>query len=274
MARRKRVKNKGRFAVFIIIVLLVIAAIVFLISFFAKGKKQEDKPDNTPTENEIKTEISKEEEERLALEKLRSEEYLMLANKTHPLSDGYRPDDLVEIDRFVKGVGSADTHKLRKDAAEALNKMLDAALEEGLEIRLRTGFRSYDYQTSLYNSYVDNHGKEEADTYSARPGYSEHQTGLACDLGGKSQNFALSYQFGDTDEGKWVSAHAHEYGYIIRYIDGKTVDGKKMPGEITGYVFEPWHVRYVGVEHATKIHEQGITLEEYLGLVDDAQYKD
>ena len=206
---------------------------------------------------------------------LEDDEYLILANKTHSLDKDYWPEDLVTIDRFVAGVGNADTHMLREKAAEALNKMLDAASEAGYEIRLRTGFRSYDYQAALYNSYVEKNGQAAADTYSARPGYSEHQTGLACDLGCKSQDFALSYQFGDTDEGKWVAEHAYEFGFVIRYIDGKTdYNGTRQPGEITGYVFEPWHIRFVGIDHATKMFEQQITLEEYLDKVDDARYKD
>lgn len=204
---------------------------------------------------------------------LKDDEYLILANKTHGLDKDYWPEDLVTIDRCVSGVGNADTHKMRTVAADALNLMLDAASAEGYDIRLRTGFRSYDYQASLYNSYVERNGKASADTYSARPGFSEHQTGLACDLGCKSQDYALSYNFGYTEEGTWVSEHAHEFGFIIRYSDGVTdANGIRQPGKITGYVFEPWHVRYVGVDHATNIYERGITLEEYLDAVDDAQY--
>lgn len=194
---------------------------------------------------------------------------LILINKTHTLTQDYKPKDLVTIDRFVKGVGSDETHKMRKVAAEALNRMFDAAAKDGIELRLRTGFRSYDYQTSLYNSYVKKEGVEKADTYSARPGTSEHQTGLACDLGGKSEAYELSRKFGDTVEGKWVAEHAHEYGFIIRYTDGYTDDkGVRQPGPITGYVFEPWHIRYVGIDHATRIHNQNTTLEEYLGVTD------
>ncbi len=194
---------------------------------------------------------------------------LILINKTHTLTGDYKPEDLVTIDRFVKGVGSDETHKLRKAAAEALNMMFDAAAKDGIELRLRTGFRSYDYQTSLYNSYVKKEGVEKADTYSARPGTSEHQTGLACDLGGKSEAYELSRKFGETLEGKWVADHAHEYGFIIRYTDGFTDEkGNRQPGPITGYVFEPWHIRYVGIDHATRIHDQGTTLEEYLGVTD------
>lgn len=194
---------------------------------------------------------------------------LVLVNKTHTVSKEYRPKDLTTVDRFVNGVGNDDTHKLRKVAADALNRMFDAAAADGIEIRLRTGYRSYDYQQRLYNDYVARDGVEKADTYSARPGTSEHQTGLACDLGGKTEGFELSRKFGDTKEGKWVAEHAHEYGFIIRYTDGTTDEnGVRQPGAITGYIYEPWHIRYVGIDHATRIYNQGITLEEYLGVTD------
>ena len=309
---RYKVKNKGRFAVFIIVVVLILAALVFGIGFVAKRLKAQTKPlgdddynttgsaisDGPSTGSSISAgepTLTPEEQEKLNRELARAKEVsdaqakinsatypintvedfnLILTNKTHGLSNTYKPEDLVTIDRHVEGVGNTSTHKLRQVAANALNKMLDAVALEGLEIRMRTGFRSFDYQSSLYNSYVDKDGKKAADTYSARPGYSEHQTGLACDLGGKTEGFALSYKFGDTPEGQWVAKHAHEYGFIIRFTDGTTDEkGKRQPGEITGYVFEPWHVRYVGLDHAQQIHEKGITLEEYLGIVDDAQYK-
>ena len=199
---------------------------------------------------------------------------LILVNKTHPLSKKYYPNDLVKIYRCVESVGTDEIHQMRAEAAEHLNEMFDAAEKDGIDIKLRNGFRPYDYQKKLYGKYVKKEGKEKADTYSARPGFSEHQTGLACDLGGKTEDYALSSDFGKTKEGKWVAKHAHEYGFIIRYTDGKTnASGEQMPGKITGYIFEPWHIRYVGEEHAKAIYEQGITLEEYLNAVDDAEYK-
>ena len=113
-------------------------------------------------------------------------------------------------------------------------------------------------QKYLYNSYVSRDGKEEADTYSARPGHSEHQTGLAFDLN------SIDISFADTDEGKWVVDNCYKYGFIIRYPEGKD--------NITGYIYEPWHLRYVGVDLATKLYNQGdwITLEEYYGI--DSKY--
>lgn len=115
-----------------------------------------------------------------------------------------------------------------------------------------SGFRSYTVQKNLYNSYVRRDGAENADRYSARPGHSEHQTGLAFDI-----NYADD-RFKGTPEASWLAENAYKYGFILRYPEGKE--------PITGYMFEPWHYRYVGVENAAKIYASGLTLEEYFGI--------
>ena len=137
-------------------------------------------------------------------------------------------------------------------AYEALTRLQAAANNEGYSLPVVSGYRSYYLQKTIYNNYVKSDGQSLADTYSARPGHSEHQTGLAFDVG------AIDYNLGNTPRGIWLKEHAHEYGFIIRYLKGKE--------HITGYKYEPWHIRYVGLEHASKIYERGITLEEYLGL--------
>ena len=201
--------------------------------------------------------------------KVVDDNYTLLVNRTHPLAQIYKPDDMVTVKYVVSGVGvKGETDQLRKVAAEAFEQMVEAAKEQGIEIKMRTGFRSYEYQRDrLYEPEVKNKGEAEANKSTAKPGQSEHQTGLALDIGGKSQNFALSYEFGETAEGKWVAEHCHEFGFIIRYVDGT----RKEPGKLTGYVFEPWHIRYIGVEAATEMYEQGggkLTYEEYLGILD------
>lgn len=197
--------------------------------------------------------------------KIVDDNWLLLVNRSHTLAEDYAPDDLVTVKYAVSGVGKkGETDKLRKVAAEAFEKMVEAAAEQEIELKMRTGYRSYAYQRDrLYNQYVKNYGKEYADTISARPGQSEHQTGLALDVGGKTENFALSRDFGTTKEGKWVAEHCHEYGFIIRYTDGT----KDSPGETTGFISEPWHIRYIGVGPATEIHASGQLLEEYLGVL-------
>ena len=198
--------------------------------------------------------------------KVVDDNYLLLVNRTHPLAQDYVPDDMVKVDSVVSGVGVAgETDHLRKAAAEAFEEMVKAAKEAEIEILMRTGYRSYEYQRDrLYEPTVKSNGQAYADTVSAKPGQSEHQTGLALDVGGKSENYALSYNFGDTPEGKWVADHCYEYGFIIRYIDGT----KDKPGETTGFIFEPWHLRYVGKEAAKEIKDSGgKLLEEYLGIL-------
>ena len=142
------------------------------------------------------------------------------------------------------------------DAQAAFDKMQAAAAAEGLNIYISSGFRSYDYQSGLYDRYVQRSGKAEADRYSARPGHSEHQTGLAFDLN------SIDMTFADTDECAWVNEHCAEYGFIIRYPKGSE--------SITGYMYEPWHLRYLGTENAKKVYDSGLTLEEYLGI--DSKY--
>lgn len=165
---------------------------------------------------------------------------ILLANKKHPLPSTYAPGE-------------------NKDARDAFEKMAAAALLEDYHLHAFSTYRSFEYQTSLYERYVERDGVEEADRYSARPGYSEHQTGLAFDIGeiNKEQDWA-SASFGHTEAGKWLAENAHLYGFILRYPEGKEF--------VTGYMHESWHFRYVGVAIAKDIYENELTLEEYLEL--------
>lgn len=139
------------------------------------------------------------------------------------------------------------------EAYQALLKLQSAAWNAGYSLPMVSGYRSFDYQDELYNDYVAVDGVEKADTYSAWPGHSEHQTGLAFDVGW------VDLQFAYTGAGQWLANHAHEYGFIIRYPEGKEA--------VTGYQYEPWHIRYLGTELAEKVYESGLCLEEYLGVV-------
>ncbi len=141
--------------------------------------------------------------------------------------------------------------------AQAFAQLKADASVEGLSIYEGSGYRDYDFQVKCYESIVSAYGKEYADTYSARPGYSEHQTGYTIDCN------TINDEFGETEEGKWLADNCHKYGFIIRYPKGKE--------NITGYAYESWHIRYVGVEHATAMYEQGLTLEEYLDV--DSVYR-
>ncbi len=143
------------------------------------------------------------------------------------------------------------------EAREYLDKMLDACYDEiGKPLTAFSGYRTYDYQKNLFNRYVEKDGYDNAMMYSAKPRHSEHETGLAFDIGGADQALWLKDAFEATEEGIWLKENAHRFGFILRYPKGKT--------DITGYIYEPWHFRYIGIEDARKIYELDITLEEYL----------
>ncbi len=181
----------------------------------------------------------------------------VLVNKSKNLPDTYVPDDLVSLIDVPTVLENPEINQLRKTAYLALKDMFAAAKDEWeFELFARSGYRSYNTQNSLYKSYVTNSGQAAADKFSAKPGQSEHQTGLAMDITCAAMNFKLDDTFGDTDEGKWVQENAHRFGFIVRYPKGKE--------DITGYLYEPWHIRFLGVELATKVFESGLTFEEYL----------
>lgn len=186
----------------------------------------------------------------------KSSEYLILINKTHGLNKTYEPDDLRRVRATAKD-REAEYQKLRKAAAKAFNDLAAGAKEAGYTIKLTTGYRPYSYQKVLYKQYIDMDGKDKAEQYSAKPGYSEHQTGLSADVSSPSVNYRLVRKYGRTKAGKWLAENGHRYGFIIRYPKGKE--------SITGYEYEPWHIRYVGKEAAAEIYERQLTLEEYLG---------
>ncbi|MDF2676998.1 MAG: family metallopeptidase, partial [Bacillota bacterium] len=179
----------------------------------------------------------------------------VVVNKKRYLPEDYVPEDLVPLDDLPTVLENPEINQLRKVAHDALKLLFDSAKEDGYELKARSGYRSYNTQSSLYKSYVASNGQEAADKYSAKPGQSEHQTGLAIDITAASMNFQLDDTFENTEEGKWVKDNAHKYGFIVRYPKGKE--------SITGYSFEPWHLRYVGVELAKEVFESGFTLEEY-----------
>lgn len=180
---------------------------------------------------------------------------LILVNKQHPVEEDYKPDDLVAMSHYAPDRSAAGRY-MRAEAASAFNDLVEQAALDGYEIKMTTAYRSFGFQKMLYEGYVAKYGEEEASKFSAKPGESEHQTGLAVDVSSPSVDYQLTRAYGNEDEGKWLAVHAHEFGYILRYPDGK--EG------ITGYMYEPWHLRYVGKFVAGEIYEQKITLEEYL----------
>ena len=178
-----------------------------------------------------------------------------IVNKSYSLPSDYVPIDLTVP--HVRFPFSEDDPKkqLRQVAATALEDLFNASDNAGLELFAQSGYRSFDRQVVLFDNYAKEHGEEKANTYSAKPGQSEHQTGLVMDVTTQSINFEINLNFEETKESAWLKDNAHEYGFIIRYPKGKEA--------ITLYQYEPWHLRYVGVELATELHNESLTLEEY-----------
>ncbi len=180
----------------------------------------------------------------------------VLANKANYFPEDFVPIDLVEPNSSFSGYPGND--RMRKVAADALDAMISAAAEEGQRIDNVSAYRSIEMQARIYKSYVEVDGEEAANRYSSKPGHSEHHTGLTTDVSSPSMNFALEQYYIDKPEGKWLADNCHKYGFIIRYPDGKE--------DITGYTYEPWHIRYLGVPLATYLYETGLTYEEFLAL--------
>ncbi len=171
----------------------------------------------------------------------------VVVNKKHKLPSSYVPN-------LVAVAGG----QLRPEAASALQRLLSDAEAAGFSMKNISSYRSYQNQVSTYQYWVNTQGQAEADRGSARPGHSEHQTGLAIDLGNPDGSCELDACFGSSLAGKWLSAHASEYGFIIRYPEGKE--------SLTGYQYEPWHLRFVGTEIAKAIISSGQTLDQYFNI--------
>lgn len=187
-----------------------------------------------------------------------------VVNKGRKLPGDYIPADLVVPDVALRFAASSPEMMLRNDAAQALKELFTAAEAQNLPLILTSGYRSYGSQAAIYSRNVARDGQAATDAVSARPGHSEHQTGLGADIGSKSRKCEFDKCFGTLPEGAWVAANAHSYGFIIRYEQGKT--------SLTGYDFEPWHLRYVGKELANELYKAGQTMEQFFGLPAFAEY--
>lgn len=177
------------------------------------------------------------------------DDFLVLVNKYHKLSNDYVPSDLETINSKYQWYGRSN--QLRKDARIAFEEMCKAALNDNIYIYAGSGYRSYSTQLYLYNNYVSRDGFAAAETYSARAGYSEHQTGLAMDIANKTDFISE----GDK-EYDWLVANSYKYGFILRYPKDKE--------KITGYIYEEWHYRYVGKDIAKEVYDSGLTYDEFM----------
>lgn len=180
------------------------------------------------------------------------EDALMLVNKKNWLSDSYVPSKLISL-----GSLAIVNIEAKEEVRDAYEKLYRDARKAGFDIKVISAYRDYDLQASLFDYWCKTDGVKQALRTSAKPGRSEHQTGYALDVSCQDLAWDLVESFGETAEGRWLDKNAYQYGFIVRY--GKNTEA------ITGYAYEPWHIRYVGKKAAREIYEQNITLEEYLG---------
>lgn len=183
----------------------------------------------------------------------RDDNYQMLVNKYYELGKDYKPDDLVSVSWDYRLGLEKDYKYVRKEAYDAYLEMWHAANKEGIYLLIDSAYRSSEEQEEVFNYYANLKGNTYADSIAARPGFSEHQTGLALDIYAKE--CANANIFKDSKAYAWLSTNSYKYGYILRYPEGKE--------ELTGYNYESWHYRYVGKEIALKVYESGLTYDEY-----------
>lgn len=196
----------------------------------------------------------------------RPDSLTVLVNKELRLPSDYIPGDLVVPDVSYSFSYYDEKKLMRQAAADALKELFNGAAADDIVLNGVSAYRSYDRQYEIFTDNVKKQGLEHTMKYSATPGFSEHQTGLAIDVSAKSVNNRLDESFGESAEGIWLAAHAHEYGFIIRYPKDKS--------EITGYSYEPWHIRYVGKSLAKYIYENHLCLEEYFNFKPSMDYSD
>ena len=260
--KRRKLNKKGKLVVFIFILL-----IVFFVFLIIKPKQKDiivdkkiDEKVNTVEDNKEEYNLREGEEiigksdKGYLITKYNDVYYVdnvLIVNKTYPLSSSYKPSNpYKEITKdYLYGGDYIEDFVMNEYL-----KMEEDAKSEGLSLKITSGYRSYSVQEELYDSYAKRDGKDAADTYSARPGYSEHQSGLCFDLNGTNRNFI------NTKEGKWLNDNCYKYGFILRFPEGKS--------DYTGYMYEGWHFRYVGIDLATILYNNGdwISLEEYYGI--------
>ena len=184
----------------------------------------------------------------------KGDDLLVLVNKHIRLPSTYAPGDLVVLDGVVSVTGSG--MKLRGEAVAALEKMAEAAKGEGVSLVVLSAYRSYWQQQNTFDYWAAKAGLQEAETFSARPGHSQHQLGTAVDFADGPTGQDFDQNFEATTKGTWLANNAYRFGFVLSYPKGKEA--------VTGYIYEPWHYRYIGVENVAKMIQSGLILEEFL----------
>lgn len=229
--------------------ILAVAACVTLMLMVSGDDESQDAETQESSTSDVPTEMEREP----APAQESPDSVQVLVNKHNPLNPrDYTPDDLRTVDAPHEFADAP----LREEAAAAYEELHAAAAEEGIDLWATTAYRDGDFQKTLYEQRRLEDGPEAADRVSARPGHSEHQTGLAVDVADlQDRECYLRPCFGDSEQGQWLADHSHESGFVIRYPEGAE--------EITGFAYEPWHLRYLGTETAHEVHASGLTLEEF-----------
>lgn len=277
--KKKRQKNYGSVIIALFLVAVIALGIVLIKGCNKDMGNTDTPPSSTPSSSESSSVPSVPEvsyEERVGkeyeidiepylqyIEPTEKYEYVYLVDPTHTLSSDYEPDDLIDCG-YTRDDGRA-TQKMREAAAKSLQAFLAEGAKNGVtDVTVTSAYRSYSYQNYLFNFYCEQHQhkfatREECEkyvlTFSTKPGTSEHQSGLCCDM----HNIpAADVSFAEKAEAKWLAENCYRFGFILRYPEGKK--------QVTGIIYEPWHFRFVGREAATEMHELGLCLEEYIEL--------
>lgn len=239
--KERRKMERKRYRTIIVISMLIILPLIFFVC--VKSINADKKSDEKYIESGVKDEKTE------TIANIYKNQ-ILLVNKENGLESEYEPDNLVNVNTKTN-----QKILMKKEAAEKLQEMFKAAENDGIELVPVSAYRTYDYQKNVFDQSVKSQGIEYTKRYVAVPGYSEHQTGLAIDVG-SPEDTTLTDDFENTNAFIWLQKNMHDYGFILRYPKGKE--------NITGYKYEPWHIRYVGKDVAKKIQETGLTLEEFM----------
>lgn len=266
--RRKYRINWKRMSIFILLVILVIFLCVKCVSGCVNRDRPEKDPGTVkenlidPSEVELTGDEPPTGEDRSirGIPELKDVltyddgDLMVIVNKYHGVVRDYKPRGMVNVDYSM---AAWDDIYVKQETYDAYTELFKDAQANGYTLCICSGYRTYEYQQELFETNLADHGEEYTYMFSAYPGRSEHHTGLAIDITSPSMGWGLQQDFADYPEGKWLVEHCQDYGFILRYPEGKE--------DITGYGYEPWHFRYVGKEIAKEIMSKGITFEEYLG---------
>lgn len=241
----------------IITIILIIVAILGSIGFYILNKNKTPSKSTTPQETQHSNNTIQNSFDKTKYSTTDPTSIWVVVNKKNGIPESFTPELTVPKVK-LRLSSSEEQMQINTTTAPVMKELFDAAQEDGVKLIFGSGYRSGALQKQFYDSYITKDGQEAADTYSARPGHSEHQTGFSADIDSPDNKCHLEICWEDTTEGQWLKNNAYKYGFIIRYPKDKQ--------SITGYQYEPWHIRYVGKELSQEIQKTGKTLEEFFDM--------